>query len=381
MDSKIEFLFLNEEDMLKAGVLDADRAVDTVGEGITLLSKGDYLMGGRDHNEHGVQLIFPEKSDIPDFPLADSADRRFMAMPAYLGGRFHMCGEKWYGSNGRNSHKALPRSILMVTLNDVETGQLLAYMSANLLSAMRTGAMPGLTAMHLARKDSRVLSILGSGVIGRTSLMAIMAKFPNMEVLKIKGSSAASKTANDLAQYARENYNNLKDIIVCDTLEEAVRDADIIAEAVSVEPRKWPVIAPEWIKPGCTIISSGTMDIDLEFVRDHVTKVVDNIRMYEDYVNVYQEWDEEGNRISLGTPGIHFVNMVSDGWIEKKDIKHLGNIMRGIEEGRTSKDEIFLVSLGGMPILDVGWGYECYHRAVRESIGTKLKLWDTPYLR
>lgn len=38
MDSKVEFLFLNEEDMIKAGVLDADRAVDTIGEVITLLS-------------------------------------------------------------------------------------------------------------------------------------------------------------------------------------------------------------------------------------------------------------------------------------------------------------------------------------------------------
>ena len=73
MDSKVEFLFLNEEDMIKAGVLDADRAVDTIGEVITLLSEGDYLMGGRAHNDHGVQLIFPEKSDIPNFPLADSS--------------------------------------------------------------------------------------------------------------------------------------------------------------------------------------------------------------------------------------------------------------------------------------------------------------------
>lgn len=292
-----------------------------------------------------------------------------------------MCGEKWYGSNGRNSHKGLPRSILMATLNDVETGQPLAYMSANLLSAMRTGAMPGLTAMYLARKDSRVLTILGAGVIGRTSLMAIMAKFPDLEVLKIKGSSKTSHTAHELADYARENYKSLREIIICDTLEEAVRDADIIAEAVSVEPRKWPVIDPAWVKPGCTIISSGTMDMDLEFVRDHVTKVVDNIQMYEEYVNVYQEWDEDGNRISLGTPGIHFVNMVTDGWIEKSEIRHLGNIMRGLEPGRTSDDEIFLVSLGGMPILDVGWGYECYQKALREGIGTKLKLWDTPYMR
>ena len=39
MDSKVEFLFLNEEDMIKAGVLDADRAVDTIGEVITLLRR------------------------------------------------------------------------------------------------------------------------------------------------------------------------------------------------------------------------------------------------------------------------------------------------------------------------------------------------------
>ena len=55
--------------------------------------------------------------------------------------------------------------------------------------------------------------------------------------------------------------------------------------------------------------------------------------------------------------------------------------MRGREPGRTSDDEIFLVSLGGMPILDVGWGYECYQRALREGIGTKLKLWDASYMR
>ena len=81
MDTKIEFLFLNEEDMLKAGVLDAGRCVDTVGEVMKLLSKGDCLMGGKEHNDHGVQLIFPEKSEIAGFPLADSADRRFMAVP------------------------------------------------------------------------------------------------------------------------------------------------------------------------------------------------------------------------------------------------------------------------------------------------------------
>lgn len=81
-DAKVELLFLNEEDMLKAGVLDAERCVDVVGEVMALLSEGDYLMGGKEHNDHGIQLIFPQKSEINGFPLEDSADRRFMSMPA-----------------------------------------------------------------------------------------------------------------------------------------------------------------------------------------------------------------------------------------------------------------------------------------------------------
>ena len=200
-DTEIDFLYLSEEDMLKAGVLDAGKCVDTMKEVVTLLSKGDYLMGGKHHNDHGIQLMFPKESEIENFPLEDSRDRRFMAMPAYLGGKFHMAGQKWYGSNGRNSAKGLPRSILMVTLNDVETGQPLAYMSGNLLSAMRTGAMPGLAAQYLARKDSKVISLLGAGVVNKTCLMAYMAKFDSIDTIKIKGSSPQSKTALEMKEF------------------------------------------------------------------------------------------------------------------------------------------------------------------------------------
>lgn len=380
MDTKVEFLFLNEEDMLKAGVLDAGHCVETVGEVMSLLSAGDYLMGGRAHNDHGIQLIFPKKSDIVGFPKEDSRDRRFMAMPAYLGGRFHMAGEKWYGSNGRNSEKGLPRSILMVTLNDIETGQPLAYMSANLLSAMRTGAMPGLAAKYLAKKDAKVLSLLGAGVVNKTSLMAIMSKIPTIEVLKIKGSSPTSKTAAELAKYAEENYPQLKEITICKELSEAVIDVDIVCEGVSVEPRKWPIIDPAWIKKGSLIISSGSIGLDYDYTRDHITKVVDNLGMYEEYINVYQEYDEDGNKLPTGVPGMEYANMIIAGEIDRTDVQHLGAIVRGIEPGRTSEDEVIMISLGGMPILDVGWGYECYMKALKEGIGAKLKLWDKPFM-
>lgn len=50
------------------------------------------------------------------------------------------------------------------------------------------------------------------------------------------------------------------------------------------------------------------------------------------------------------------------------------------KKGRKSDDEIIMVSVGGMPILDVGWGYECYCKAKEKGIGTTLNLWEKPYL-
>lgn len=379
MDSKVEFLFLNEEDMIKAGVLDADRAVDTVGEVITLLSEGDYLMGGRAHNDHGVQLIFPEKSDIPNFPLADSADRRFMAMPAYLGGRFHMCGEKWYGSNGNNRSIGLPRSILMMMLNDVETGKPLAYMSGNLLSSMRTGAMPGLAAKLLARDDSKVLTLVGPGVICRSSLRAIMSQRFDIDTIKIKGSSPTSANAIKMKEYIEENYPQVKNIVLCRDMEEALTDADIITEAVSCKEGEWPEYKREWLKPGALVISTSTFNMEHKSIVD-LKKVIDNYGMYENYAEEDNVgYDENGNRLHTGCMGEDFVYMVQDGLIERDSLTTFGEIIRGKKPGRESDDEIILVSIEGMPTEDVAWAYECYTYALVHDIGTKLKVWDRPY--
>lgn len=379
MDSKVEFLFLNEEDMIKAGVLDADRAVDTVGEVITLLSEGDYLMGGRAHNDHGVQLIFPEKSDIPNFPLADSADRRFMAMPAYLGGRFHMCGEKWYGSNGNNRSIGLPRSILMMMLNDVETGKPLAYMSGNLLSSMRTGAMPGLAAKLLARDDSKVLTLVGPGVICRSSLRAIMSQRFDIDTIKIKGSSPTSANAIKMKEYIEENYPQVKNIVLCRDMEEALKDADIITEAVSCKEGEWPEYKREWLKPGALVISTSTFYMEHKSIVD-LKKVIDNYGMYENYAEEDNVgYDENGNRLHTGCMGEDFVYMVQDGLIERDSLTTFGEIIRGKKPGREYDDEIILVSIEGMPTEDVAWAYECYTYALVHDIGTKLKVWDRPY--
>lgn len=373
---KLRMLYLDEEDMIEAGVMDAAKCVDVMEETMGLLEDGDFIMGGPEHNSHGIMLEFPKKSDIDGFPINDGADRRFIAMPAYLGGKFHVAGCKWYGSNGNNRPMGIPRSNLMFALNDVETGAPLAYMSANLLSSMRTGAMPGLATKLLAREDSKVLTMLGAGPIAKACFRAIMTNAKNIDTVKIKAGSLKSKTAAALKEFIETHYKQVKEVIICETLEEAVRGSDIISESVSVKPGQYPTYKKEWLKPGVTLIATSFFNMDKKELVG-IRKVVDNWKMYEEYgIEGEEGYDENGMRKATGCMGEEFYYMVEDGLITRDSIDHLGEIIRGKKPGRKSDDEIIFVAIEGMPIEDVAWGSEIYRNAVDHGIGTQLKIWD-----
>lgn len=383
-NTKIDFRYLSEKDMIEAGVLDAARCVETMRETISLFGKHDFLQGGPKGDEHGLQVNFPAVSNIPDFPLDDAPDKRIMAMPAYLGGKYHIAGQKFYGSNGNNSQLGLPRSILMVSLIDVNTGAPVAHMSANLLSAMRTGAMPAMAATYLSCKNPKVVSLIGPGVINKTAFMCYMAVLPTLEVVKIKGSSPTSKTAVKMKAFIEKEYPQIKEIIICDTLEEACRDVDIVSEAMSVTKDDMPEFKFEWFKKGACVFSMGsfyTKDYDV-FLKSKM--VVDNQGMYEKYMNNFVargEFDERGKKREWCIMGMHFEHLLRVKKIEERQIIKLADLINGIATGRESEDDIVMCSIGGMPIEDLSWGYECYTTAVEKGIGTVLNLWDEPYMK
>lgn len=371
----IDFLFLSEEDMIKAGVKDMPACIETMEEVVKCLNVGDYVMGGENHNSHGSQVSFPTESPFPNMPLDEGDDRRFMAMPAYIGGSIDLMGMKWYGSNSNNRKKGLPRSILTVMLNDKDTGAPLALMSANLLSAYRTGAIPGVGAKYLARKDAKICGICGPGVMGKTSLAAILAVCPGIEEVKVKG--RGQKSLDAFIEYVKQEYPRLKKVVPVDTVEELVRDSDILSFANSgnTDPSTYPWVKKEWIKPGALLIGLSCFNMDSEEMAE-CTLVVDNMKLYE-------AWEEEFPYPSFGMNNIigsKFTDMAHDGIIKKEDIIDLGDIIFGKKPGRVSEDQIFVYSVGGMPVEDVAWGKKCYEKALELGLGTKLRLWEKPDL-
>lgn len=373
MDTRIKFLYLSEPDMIKAGVKNMDQCVEAMEDLLVTLNKGDYVMAGVNHNSHGAQVIFPDDPQFEGMPK-NADDRRFMAMPAYLGGKYQMAGMKWYGSNCENKASGLPRSILMMMLNDKDTGAPLALMSANLVSCYRTGAIPGVGAKYLARKDSETVTIIGPGVMGRTCLLAFLSVCPKITTVKVKGRGLRSLHAFE--EFVKKECPQIQQIIVCDSMEEAVKDSDIIC-VTSTAPVKeidFPYIAEDWVKKGALICLPSAARFDDDFLIRRCKKVVDNYKLYE-------AWEEEFPYPSyemVQIIGSKFTDYLHEGRIQREDIVDIADIINKKHPGRESDDEIIVYSVGGMPVEDIAWGGTVYRNALKEGIGVELPLWDQP---
>lgn len=371
----IDFIFLNEPDMINAGVTDIAACINVMEETLILLAQGDYRMAGQDSNSHGAMITFPARPPFPGMP-ADGPDRRFMAMPAYLGGRFNNTGVKWYGSNAENRMSGLPRSIHTFVLNDTRTGVPKALMSANLLSAYRTGAVPGVGVKHLAVENATTLAVVGPGVMGRTITEACLALRPGITTIKIKGRSA--KGTDEFTTWATAKYPGVT-VETAQSVEAAVAGADIVVAATSTDAAgsaAFPYFHKDWLKPGALLLLPAAARFDDSFLTGEARLVVD-------YMGLYNAWAEEYGTSAyqlLGIPGTHWHDLIRTGVLEQNRVRQMGDICQGILPARLNNEEIILYSIGGMPVEDVAWATQVYDNATMRGIGTSLKLWDKPAL-
>ncbi len=370
---RTEFLYLSEPDMIKAGVTNVKRSVDVIEETFALLSEGDYLMGGSNHNSHGMGIVFPKESKFPNMPVA-GPDRRFVAMPAYLGGRFDVCGVKWYGSNQANPSKGLPRSVLTVQLNDKDTGEPLCLLSANLLSAMRTGAVPGVATRYLVRKGAATAAVIGCGPINKSCFTAIASQVPTLK--KVYCFDVFEEKAKEFADWCTSELKI--EGVPAKSLEESFADADLITVAASrLKPL---VLGSKWLKKGATVLLSGPAKADDDFwVKNRL--VYDHVPMHEAYV---EEAIGSGDKAGYyaGVIGGPIYTLIDAGKIQPLEKStSLGDIVRGIAPPRENDTDNIIFVACGMAVFDVSWGFDVYQSALKNNVGTKLLLWEEPSLK
>jgi ornithine cyclodeaminase len=349
---------------MKAGVMDMAACVGVIEDVFRLLGEGDYLMGGPLENEHGQMIFFPKKQRFPRMPIT-GPDRRFMAMIGYLGGKYNICGEKWYGSNAENHKRGLPRSVLTTILNDVDTGVPFTIMSGNMISAMRTGAVPGVASKYLARKGAKSVGVIGGGVINKACLLAIKTAVPSItdaylyDISEDRGKEWAEDQSKELG---------IK-VVYVPSIAAAVRYADIITIATS--GTAFPRIETEWLKRGCLVTFTGDADIDVEAFSKN-TVIADNWKMHEAFLADGREHPDGIESVSVVAPSYHLIEYIDAGKYDPSGIVSLGEIVCGKTKGRKSDDEIIMFLTGGMPLHDIAWGKTLYDNAVKKGLGAEF---------
>ncbi len=195
----------------------------------------------------------------------------------------------------------------LIFLFSTRTGEPLALMNDGYLQHMRVGAAAGLGCKYLARPNSHVLGMVGSGGMARTYAMAICAVRP------IRRIQVFSPTQANREHYATEMQEKLQvDVVPMESAEQAVRGADIVALATD---SLVPVMQPEWVEPGMHITNVRSSEAgpdamaraDIVFRLGYATLVLDKqlpntIRGADGMLAFFAGTSEERTRIPAPPP-------------------------------------------------------------------------------
>jgi alanine dehydrogenase len=314
-------LILSQADV--RAVLDLDRLVDALADAHAELSAGSVSMPPR------IAALVREKEAL------------LGVMPAYLPSAGLACKlvTLFPQNRDRETHQAA------IAVFDPENGTPLALMDGTYVTATRTAAGSALATRLLAREDSRVLAVIGTGVQARTHARAIPRVRP-IEEIRVAGRdpAKAEKLAAELGPGAR----------AVASYEEAVRGADVVAATTHATE---PVVCHEWLAPGTHVNSVGLnpsgREVDAETV-GAATLVV------------------ESRDSALAPPPAGAPELVD---VDPGDVHaELGELVRGTRPGRTSREELTLYKSVGVAVQDAAAAALVLSAARERGIGLEVDL-------
>jgi ornithine cyclodeaminase/alanine dehydrogenase-like protein (mu-crystallin family) len=143
-----------------------------------------------------------------------------------------------------NTKRGIDTHQAMIVMVNPLTGIVDAIIDGRYITQVRTAAVSAVSVRRLARKNARVLGILGSGVQARSHLEALRL------VREFREVRVWSPTAVHLRQFAAETG-----ACAMENAEAVVRGADVVV-AVTASPT--PVIESEWVAEGTHVIAVGS---------------------------------------------------------------------------------------------------------------------------
>ena len=239
-----------------------------------------------------------------------------------------------------------------VTLYDADSGGLLAFLHANWLGALRTGATTGVAVRHLANPDAGVLGMIGTGYQAQTQVMAVS------QVRTLREIRVFSRRPEPRAAFAQQMSQVLgREVVPVDSSREAVEDSDVV---VCLTTTKEPVLDGNWLSDGALLVSAGPVVLDAQEVDETSIKRAARI-----VVDSLEQAPHEAGELVVA---------VSKGVISWDHVVELRQVVAGLVPGRRSPSDIIYVKHFGIGVVDIAAAKLAYDLARERGMGLEIAV-------
>lgn len=259
-----------------------------------------------------------------------------------------MLGVKAGGYFPGNADKGMINHQSSVFLFDPDTGRPVAMVGGNLLTALRTAAAAAISVDRLARKDAKVLGILGAGHQAQFQLRAVarMRRFENVVAWNYHPDMLPK-----LGAVAQELGLPFEAV----SLEGLGAGADVI---VTITSSPKASLLDRHIRPGTHLACMGTDTVGKQEVEP---SLLARARLFT---------DEVAQSVTIGEAQ----HAVAAGLIRPGDITPIGAVIAGLAAGRRSEGEITLYDGTGVGLQDLAVAATAVRRAVERGLATEIEI-------
>ena len=259
-----------------------------------------------------------------------------------------------YPENINKNLTSVPATMVLV---DAETGMVNSLLDGTYLTRLRTGAISGLATDILARKDSKIFALFGTGGQAITQLEAVLTV---RKIEEVRVFDVFKDRAQEFAKKMTEKFGkkfNVK-IIAAESSDKAVENADIIT---TVTTSKKPVFDANKIKKNVHINGVGSYTPEMQEIPGDVLVKANKI-----FVDTRDGAINESGDL---------IKPIQSGLIKKEKINgELGEVINGLMKGRENDDEMTFFKTTGSAVLDLVAAQKIYEMAKAKNVGQMVDL-------
>lgn len=322
-----EILYLTKTECENIGIT-TDRILELTKAALVSHGKKEYEM--------------PAKIGVHPYP-----EVFFHAMPAYVPSK-QAIGMKWIECYPNNPKQfRLPQTTGLLIMNDVASGCPIAIMDCTWITAMRTPAVTVLAAAAL-HPDAESFGMFGCGVQGISHVRFVVKTLKKLK--KIYVYDVVEKAMDHLINTLQPEIG--VEIIKGKSPKELAEKCEVLSSATLIVKDTLSIVKDEWVSKGQTILPCDLntfWDPKISYRADKY--IVDSIDEHELF-----------NKMGYFPDGL------------PKIACQTGEVLAGLKQGRTAKDELIVCSNIGMSVCDVVVGREIFDIALNNNIGKKLPL-------